>query len=62
MCQGVYNDQEDFPDEDALAGDQDLDCGDKHAFPLPSEPTEDDTDPFLVDQHPIHSFTRKMGH
>lgn len=56
-CQG-YDNQEDFPDEDTLAEDQDLDCGDEHSqamLPL-SEPTQDDTDPFLVDRHPGHSI------
>jgi len=43
--------QEDFPDEDVLAGDdlllaQDLEYGDEHAMPPLSQPTEYDTDPF----------------
>ena len=50
--QGAYDNQEDFPDEDALVGDQDLDCGDEHAMLPLSLPTEDDMDPFLVEQHP----------
>jgi len=50
--QGAYDNQEDFPDEDTLVGDQDLDCGDKHTMLPLSLPTEDDMDPFLVEQHP----------
>jgi len=43
--------QEDFPDEDVLAGDdlllaQDLEYGDEHTMPPLSQPTEYDTDPF----------------
>jgi len=50
--QGACDNQEDFPDEDALVGDQDLDCGDEHAMLPLSQPTEDDMDPFLVERHP----------
>lgn len=58
-CQGGTSDnQEEFPDEDELAGDQDLECGDEihnYAISPPSEPTEDTLDPFVVDRHPIQS-------
>ena len=36
-CQRAYNNQDDFPDKDAIE-DQDVDCGDKHAVPHPSKP------------------------
>jgi hypothetical protein len=58
--QGTYDDQVDFPDEDALPGDEDLDHGDEinvNAIPPSSEPTEDDVDPFLVDRHPTRLIT-----
>lgn len=56
-CQGGDDKQEDFLDKDTFPGDQDLDSMDKHTVLPPSEPTEDDTDPFLVDQQPVHPIT-----
>ena len=58
-CQGTYDDQPDFPDEDALPGDEDGDDLEVNVdtIPLPLEPTEADTDPFLVDRHPTRSIT-----
>ena len=59
-CQGTYDDQEEFPDEDTIPRDQNLDrCRNSdninlHAVPLPSEPSEDDTDSFLVNLTPMH--------
>ena len=54
LCaRGGDDEQEDFPDEDTFPGDQDLDSVDEHTVLPPSEPTEDDTDPFLVDQQPV---------
>ena len=54
--QGGYDEQEDFPDEDALP-DQELDYGDEHTSTIlpPSMHTEEDTDPFLVEQQHIDS-------
>jgi hypothetical protein len=52
-CQESPDDQEDFADEDILPADQDPDCGDEifdTATLLPSALTEDDPDPFLVNQ------------
>jgi hypothetical protein len=55
-CLEFYDDQEDFADEDVLPPDQDPECGDfDAATPLPSTPTEDDPDPFLVDRHPTNA-------
>jgi len=55
--QGGYDEQEDFPDEDALPGDQELDYRDKHTSTIlsPSEHTKEDMEPFLVEQQPIDS-------
>jgi len=52
--QGGGNEQEDFPDEDALPGEE-LDCVDEHIILPPSDHIED-TDPFLVDQPPVQSI------
>ena len=53
-CQGTYN-QEYFHDEDAQLGGEHLDYGDatSNVATPPYEPTEDDPDPFLVNQHPL---------
>jgi len=53
--QGGGDKQEDFPDEDALPGEE-LDCVDEHIILPPSDHIED-TDPFLVDQPPVQSIT-----
>jgi hypothetical protein len=55
-CLEFYDDQEDFADEDVLPPDQDPECGDfDTTTPLPSIPTEDDLDPFLVNRHPTNT-------
>ena len=60
MGQGLYVDQEEFPDEDALPGDEDLDHGediDNSVISPQADPIEDDPDPFMIKQDPMHSKT-----
>ena len=58
--QGLYVDQEEFPDEDTLPGDEDLDCGediDNSVISPQADPIEDDPDPFMIKQDLMHSKT-----